>query len=114
MARQAPRPLEKDILKGCLEYLIIVRRWRAWRANTGAAVVGKRFIRFGQIGASDALAVIPPGGRLLALETKRPGNKPTPAQEVWLGEIRDAGGLAIVATSVDDLRRQLEMAGYPE
>lgn len=114
MKRQAvPKPLERDIQKQCLAYLTTVRGFFAWRSNTGAVSIGKRFVRFGQPGASDVLAVLP-AGRLLALELKRPGCKPTPAQESWLAAVRDAGGLAIVATGLDDLRRQLAENGYPE
>jgi len=105
---------ESDILRTCLKYLQIVRRWMVWRNQTGALpAVGGRFIRFGQVGSADILGVLP-AGRALAVETKRPGNKPTSHQAAWLAEFSRAGGLALVVTSLDDLRRQLAEAGYSE
>jgi hypothetical protein len=37
------------------------------------------------------------------VEVKRPGNKPTLAQEELLQNVREQGGIAIVAYSVTDL-----------
>lgn len=107
-------PKESEIQKACFQYLAVVRRWHVWRNNTGAVPVGQRFVRFGQIGSSDLLAVIPPTGRLLACEVKRPGCKATEVQASWLASVRGAGALAIIVTGIDDLRRQLAEAGYPE
>jgi len=45
-------------------------------------------------GVADFLFVIPPDGKLAALEIKAPGNKPTAAQAAFLQEIQRAGGLA--------------------
>jgi Holliday junction resolvase len=38
-------------------------------------------------------------GRFVAIEMKMPGKKPTRIQEAEIGRIRDAGGIAEVATS---------------
>lgn len=35
-------------------------------------------------------------GKYLAIETKAPGKKPTPRQELTIGEIRKAGGMVFV------------------
>lgn len=45
--------------------------------------------------------------RFLAIECKRPGEEPSPAQAAFLEQVRQAGGLAIVATSVADVRKAL-------
>lgn len=105
---------EADVLDACLEYLAVFRRWRCWRCNTGAAKFGNRFVRFNEPGHPDALAIIPPSGRLLCLEAKRPGGKLRESQALWLGLALQAGALALVVTSLDDLRAQLAAAGYPE
>jgi|SRR6185369_2299558 len=40
-------------------------------------------------------------GRFIGIETKAPGKKPTPLQEVTLTKIADAGGITLVIDSVD-------------
>ena len=39
-------------------------------------------------------------GRFVGIETKAPGKKPTPRQEVVLTQIREAGGITLVIDSV--------------
>ena len=70
----------------------------AWaeRQNTGAAKVGKRFIRFGWRGCSDILGQLR-DGRFLAVEVKAPKGRLRPEQAVFLERVRAAGGLAFVA-----------------
>ena len=107
-----PKPTERDVQAVCLQWLrlfgaVVVR------VNSGAMKVGKRLIRLNsEPGCSDALVCLPGDGRFCAIEFKRPGGKPTPAQASFLAAVRAAGGLAVVATSLDDLRRQLKDLGY--
>lgn len=108
-------PLEKDIQKDILQYLHI-RGFVAWRQNQGAASGEhngkKRFFRFCSMpGISDVLGIIPPEGLFLAVEVKRPGKKPSLEQQMFLDTVRLAGGIAIVATSVDDVIHELERRG---
>lgn len=79
-----------------------------WRSNTGAYAgehKGKRrFVRFGVPGMSDVIGLLGPAfgrdaGRMISIEVKRPGNRPTTAQIRWLMEINEAGGFAFWATS---------------
>lgn len=42
-----------------------------------------------------------------AVEVKRPGEKPTPEQRAFLAAVQDAGGLAGVATSVEEAQQIL-------
>lgn len=103
---------EQDIQRAVLQYLRVVRRWPAVRINSGALRVGGRLVRFNDgCGVSDVLAVLP-GGRFASIEVKRPGNKPTADQAAWLALVREAGGLALVVTGVQDLIDQLGAAGY--
>ena len=93
-----------------------------WRANSGAvtaAYKGKtRFVRFTTMpGMSDLVGfrrtvVVEETGagnlhtvawaRFLAIEVKRPGGTLTTAQAGFLDMVRTAGGLAFVATCVED------------
>ncbi len=102
---------ETQLVKACLE-LLRIRRIFAWRNNTGgvtASYKGKsRFVRFGAVGSSDILGLIPPSGRLLAVEAKVKPNKPTETQDAFLEAVERAGGLAVVAYSVADLAAALE------
>jgi hypothetical protein len=47
-------------------------------------------------------------GRFVALEVKTPSGRPTLLQEAQLDAIRDAGGVAAVVRSVDDVKTVLE------
>jgi hypothetical protein len=50
---------------------------------------------------------LPTTGRFLAIEVKRPGNKPTPEQQQFIDTINEAGGLAFVARSVEEVDNTL-------
>lgn len=45
----------------------------------------------------------------IGVEVKQPGRQPTPAQRYQLDSIERAHGLAIVATSPDQVREQLDL-----
>ena len=84
-----------------------------WRQNQGA-ITGehqgkRRFLRFASIdGISDIIGLLPTSGRLLAVEVKRPGRKPTPAQEAFLDVVRQNGGLAACVHSLAELEAVLD------
>jgi len=105
-----PKPREGAVVRGCLDYLRTVRGWLAWRNNTGARRIGKSFVRWGQVGSGDIFCLVPPHGLFLSVEAKRPGGKATIAQCVWADAVRRAGGLAVVAASVQDLEAALRAA----
>jgi len=52
------------------------------------------------VGIPDLLCCVK--GMFIGLEIKRPGKKPTPAQAIMFNTIRQAGGWADYATSVDE------------
>ena len=66
-----------------------------------------RFVRFGRKGMSDIIGLIPPAGRLVAVEIKAHGGKTTLEQEAFLHAVRKAGGIAVVARSCDDVVQAL-------
>jgi hypothetical protein len=51
---------------------------------------------------------MPKTGRFLAIEVKRPGNKASPEQQQFIDTINEAGGLAFVARSVEEVERALD------
>ena len=53
-------------------------------------------------------------GVFIAVEVKKPGGKPTRIQEFEISRIRDAGGIAIVATDTDTVEQVLNYVDYLE
>ena len=96
---------EQDIVNTILDYLRIKGAW-AIRINSGMTVIqtggSRRVIRGAPAGTSDIIGLLP-GGRFLAIECKVKGNKPTPSQNDFLNGVRERGGLAVVAYSLDDV-----------
>ena len=103
-----------------IEYLTILG-CKAWRNQSGALKVeGKgnargRYVRFGQKGSADILAVLPPLGRLIAVEIKAGKDRIRPEQQAWLDEIESKGGISIVARSIDDVMERIakELEVFP-
>lgn len=62
-------------------------------------------------GASDLILVLPPDGRIAALELKAKGNKPTEAQGSFLDAVDAAGGYAACADNIDDALAWLRLWG---
>jgi hypothetical protein len=105
VAVKAPR--ESHLVRACLQLLAA---WRipAWRQNQGALKVGGRFVRFAGVnGISDILGVLPPSGRMLAVECKTPRGRLAADQAAFLDAVREAGGLSLVVRGVDELHRAL-------
>lgn len=106
---------EADILRDCVMWLHLHHVF-CWRQNQGA-ISGmhngkRRFMRFTSMsGVSDILGLLPPTGRMLAVECKLPGRKPTAEQAAFLDIIRQCGGVAICAHSIEELEKELVAAG---
>ena len=102
---------ESIVLDGCLNYLK-VRGIYHWRNNTGAVRIGPgRFMRFGKVGSSDILGLLP-GGRLLCVECKAKGGRLSPEQERFLEDVKNLGGLAVVCRGWQELDEALRREGY--
>lgn len=110
-------PSEATIQNAILRYLAM-NPLIAWanRFNTGAAVVEsqdangatrRRYIRYAFPGCSDILGQLI-DGRFLAVEVKAKGNKATEEQAAFLAKVAKAGGVAILAYSIDDVQTALE------
>lgn len=94
-------PTENDVKAAVLDYLSIIPGIHIERQNTGAMMVGTRFVRFNKKGASDLRGCIAPEGVSLIIELKRPGKKPTPDQEEYLLEWARHGAVAIWVDSAE-------------
>jgi hypothetical protein len=107
-------PKEADVLRACLQ-LLRLRHVVHWRQNS-AAFSGthkgrRRFFRTASLPGVSDIIFIAPGGRFGACEVKRPGEKPTPAQQAFLELVRLAGGVSIVVDDVMQLARLLDELG---
>ena len=104
--RRPSRGPEADVLSAVLKALSL-HPAVAWvrRINTGAFEVGtgpaRRFVRFGFPGCSDVLGQMK-DGRLLAVECKSAVGKLSPEQQRFIEVVRENGGVAGMARSVDD------------
>jgi len=102
-----PIPKEQDIQRSILEYLWAVRIF-AWKCNnSGIKKPDGGWIPSGLKGVSDILGVLK-GGRFLAIEVKRLKGRATVNQQEFIDKVNRAGGLAFVATSVDEVIEKLK------
>jgi hypothetical protein len=111
---------ESDVLSACLDYLHL-RGILAWRTNnTGVFDPTKKTFRSfrGLKGVSDILGIVTQPmtlatgleiqqGIILAVETKKPGNKPTADQEWFLEEVNRRGGIGVWVRSVQELEEKI-------
>lgn len=105
MGFKAPR--EQDLLKTCLQWLLL-NGYHVWRQNSGGMKIGKRFVRFShESGISDIIGWTAVG-RFLAIETKRPGQKPTATQQSFLDVLNASGGIGLCVHTLDELIDQLK------
>ncbi len=101
MGMEQTRP-EVDIQHDILE-LLEMHPAIAWakRMNVGRAKMGQRWVMFGFPGCSDIIGQMA-DGRFFACEVKKPGEKPTEAQQRFLDQVA-VKGVAMVATNVSDV-----------
>lgn len=114
---QPSAPLASDMQAAILRYLAVDPRV-AWarRCNVGAQrIVGtdskgrptRRFIRDAFPGCSNLLGQLVTG-HLLAVECQCADEDASDDQAAFLADVDAAGGLAILARSIDDVRAQLD------
>ena len=96
---------EQDLVNSIIDY-IHLKGGVATRINSGMVLVDRRLegkqrvFRGAPAGTSDILACV--NGRYIAIECKLPGNKPTDLQRDYLARVEEAGGFALVVSSIDD------------
>jgi len=87
--------LEKHITKSIRDFLKVMGIFH-WKEHGGLGSAP---------GVPDIIGIY--GGRLLAIEIKTPKGKLSPQQNYFLKKISEAGGIAFVARSVEDVINNL-------
>ena len=106
---------ESDIQALILIYVTSLPGSYFWRQNTGVFhdAKGRRRVRACPKGTPDIIGVLK--GRFIVIEVKRgKGGVHTEDQRNWQRNCERAGGLYILARSVDDVRDRLIMEGLVE
>ncbi|HZW02798.1 MAG TPA: VRR-NUC domain-containing protein [Anaerolineaceae bacterium] len=101
---------EQDLVNSIIDFLRYQGAW-AIRVNAGMKPIeGKdgrrRMFRGAPAGTPDVIACWP-GGLFMGIECKLAGNKPTDLQQATLDQIRETGGLTVVAYSIDDVENAI-------
>lgn len=114
---------EGAVLDAVLGYLQ-AERVPAWRLNTGAVKLDKRFVRFGVPGFADILALPTVSGLFkgfrckwttaLFIEVKAPKGKQSAEQKSFQRQVEDAGAEYLLARSVDDVEAWLIKHGVKQ
>lgn len=96
---------EHEIQTAIIQYLT-AKKIFMWRNNTGVAIhtgaTGKQYrTSYGQVGSADIIAIR--GGICYGIEVKSPTGKLSEAQEAWGNRLARAGGIYVIARSVDDV-----------
>lgn len=103
-----PRIRESQVMQavqGILESHPLVACW--WRQNSGGMRIDKRFIKFSFKGCADFLGFLT-DGRILTVECKATGKRPTPEQQAFLDNVTQAGGFACWTDDGANLLEKLE------
>ena len=96
---RTPEGYEKDAVRKYLKAI-------------GAFFFSATTFGFGGSGIPDVTCCI--GGRFVSIEVKREGKMPTPLQDMRMGKIRRAGGVAIWGDSAEKIIEELKTAlGLP-
>ena len=97
LVKETLEPTEREIKKSIRMYLNMrgIFNFNQWQGQ------------FSEKGVSDLIGVLPKSGRILAIEIKRPGKKPTDFQIKFMENINRSGGLAFVATSIKEVEEKL-------
>lgn len=103
---------ESDIQALILIYVTSLPGSFGFRMNTGAVQDGDRFVRYGLKGQPDIFLIL--NGRFIGIEVKTRTGRQSEAQKQWQRNCERAGGLYILARSVDDVRNRLIMEGLVE
>ena len=100
-------PSETEVSKAIGEYLQMIGCF-CIRTQAGAVPVqrgkGVNWMHFAPKGTADRIGHLP-CGRFLAVEVKRPGQRPTQAQIDWLIDRNNAGGVAFWCNSLTTCER---------
>lgn len=96
-----PKPPLESKVKEQIRAAVIAAGCQCWVHNVDNRLLSTGLGR----GVADLICVVPPIGRFLAIEIKRPGYSPsdvTPDQRAFLASVRLFGGVSGVAATVDE------------
>jgi len=88
---------EAEIIKSIKEYLKTVENCFYWKEHGS---------QFGQAGIPDIIVCL--NGKFIALEAKTEKGKASVLQEITLRKIRNAGGIAEIVRSVEEVKQIIE------
>jgi penicillin-binding protein-related factor A (putative recombinase) len=105
---------ETALVKQITQYLEL-RGAIVTRVNSGLKVIedkdqNRRVFRGAKKGTSDIIGCYQ--GRYFAIEAKIAPNTPTLNQQIFLDQVREAGGIACVAYCIEDVNEALDIANY--
>ena len=93
-----------------------LKGFKAWRNNNGAVynvkTQGFQRSKTRLLGISDVLGFNRTTGRIVAVEIKTGKDKLSPEQELFLQEVRSAGGIGIVAKTSLDFENQFNSINH--
>ena len=95
---------EKEIQTAILQYLRSKHIF-CFRNNTGVAITDHGHYSYGSVGSPDIIAVI--DGKFIGIEVKSKKGKQSHLQKRWQEELEKAGGMYILARSIDDVMNKL-------
>ena len=95
--------MEKEIVAAILRHLRTLPHCFTWKEHGGM---------YGTAGIPDIIACI--DGRFFAFEVKQPGGRLTRLQETTITKIEAAGGVALMVTSVAEVKALLAEKGATE
>ncbi|MBP5426695.1 MAG: VRR-NUC domain-containing protein [Clostridiales bacterium] len=84
----------------------IENKIKAYLKSKGAYYVKYFGNSYSQVGVPDILACYK--GRFIGIEVKNEKGKTSPLQDINLQQIKDAGGISLVARSVEDVKKELD------
>lgn len=106
--RKGRKTPEGNVQDAVIEYLTLVKGWRVFRRNVGAAKLnGGYWVKFNGTGQADLWGWIPGSGRHFEIEVKKPGEKPEGKQPEWLDGARTDGCIAFWVDSIEMLEQEI-------
>jgi predicted LPLAT superfamily acyltransferase len=97
---------ESDIQRSIIEWLSYQRIFHYRNNSGGFKDANQHFYRFGATGSPDIVCVIE--GRYVGIEVKASDGRQSDAQRDFQARLEAAGGLYILAKSIDDVERSLK------
>ena len=94
------------MMKGSVEQHIQTSIIKYIKSIGGLPIKQNQIGIYAQAGVPDIIACIK--GRFVAIEVKRPGQKPTPIQEAFLESITKKGGVAFWSDNLDRVKSLLK------